>query len=61
MPPLTDTQAADKLVANYHTLRAELAKRIVGQEDVIEQVFIAWPPAGTACSKACPASRRRSS
>ena len=41
MPDLTDTQAAEQLRLSYEKLRVELAKKIVGQEDVIEHVFIA--------------------
>lgn len=51
---LTDTQAAEKLVANYNTLRAELAKRIVGNDDVIEQIFIAMAAGGHCLLEGVP-------
>ena len=54
MPPHTDTQAAERLVSNYNTLRAELAKRIVGNEDVIEQVFIAMAAGGHCLLEGVP-------
>jgi MoxR-like ATPase len=54
MPELTDTQAAERLVSNYNTLRAELAKRIVGNDDVIEQVFIAMAAGGHCLLEGVP-------
>ena len=36
-----DAQQAAKLLEAYHKLRTELGKLIVGQEEVIEQLFIA--------------------
>jgi MoxR-like ATPase len=50
----TDSQAADTLRAGYDKLRAELGKRIVGQEDVIEQVFIAMAAGGHALLEGVP-------
>jgi len=50
----TDTQAAGQLVANYNKLRTELSKRIVGQEDVIEQVFIAMVAGGHCLLEGVP-------
>ena len=41
---------------------AEVAKVVLGQEQVVEQPAVgAARPAATCCSKACPASRRRCS
>ena len=51
---MTDTQAAEKLVAGYQRLRAELAKKIVGQDDVIEQVFIAMAAGGHCLLEGVP-------
>ncbi len=50
----SDSQAADLLRAGYDKLRAELNKRIVGQEDVIEQVFIAMAAGGHALLEGVP-------
>jgi MoxR-like ATPase len=54
MPDISDSQAAAQLVNGYQTLRAELSKRIVGQEDVIEQVFIAMAAGGHALLEGVP-------
>ena len=54
MPDTTDSQAAELLVNGYNKLRAELAKRIVGQEDVIEQVFIAMAAGGHCLLEGVP-------
>jgi MoxR-like ATPase len=54
VPPVSDSQAADTLRAGYDKLRAELGKRIVGQEDVIEQVFIAMAAGGHALLEGVP-------
>jgi len=51
---MTDSQAAEKLVASYQQLRTELAKRIVGQQDVIEQVFIAMAAGGHCLLEGVP-------
>ena len=50
----TDSQAAEQFRAGYEKLRAELGKRIVGQEDVIEQVFIAMAAGGHALLEGVP-------
>ncbi|MBN1845205.1 MAG: AAA family ATPase, partial [Sedimentisphaerales bacterium] len=39
--PADDVQRAEQLVAAYHKVTAELARFIVGQEEVIEQLLIA--------------------
>ena len=54
MPELTDSQAAQQLLNGYNKLRTELAKRIVGQEDVIEQVFIAMAAGGHCLLEGVP-------
>ena len=54
MPDLTDTQAAEQLRLSYEKLRVELAKKIVGQEDVIEQVFIAMAAGGHCLLEGVP-------
>jgi MoxR-like ATPase len=54
MPDTSDSQAAENLVNGYNKLRAELAKRIVGQEDVIEQVFIAMAAGGHCLLEGVP-------
>jgi MoxR-like ATPase len=51
---MTDTEAAAQLVSGYNKLRAELSKRIVGQEDVIEQVFIAMAAGGHCLLEGVP-------
>ena len=50
----SDSQAAEQLRASYDKLRKELSKRIVGQEDVIEQVFIAMAAGGHALLEGVP-------
>ncbi len=54
MPELTDTQAAEQFRLSYEKLRVELAKRIVGQEEVIEQVFIAMAAGGHCLLEGVP-------
>ncbi len=54
MSSITDSEAAEQLVQSYNTLCAELSKRIVGQEDVIEQVFIAMVAGGHALLEGVP-------
>src|SRR5882757_5023190 len=54
MTDSSDTQAAAQLVAGYQKLCAELSKRIVGQQDVIEQVFIAMAAGGHALLEGVP-------
>jgi MoxR-like ATPase len=51
---MTDSQSAEKLVAGYQKLRAELSKRIVGQDAVIEQVFIAMAAGGHCLLEGVP-------
>jgi MoxR-like ATPase len=53
-PVPSDSQAAEILRAGYDKLRAELGKRIVGQDDVIEQVFIAMAAGGHALLEGVP-------
>nr|WP_256199287.1 AAA family ATPase [Verrucomicrobium spinosum] len=50
----TDTEAAQILVNGYQKLKTELSKRIVGQDDVIEQVFIAMAAGGHALLEGVP-------
>ncbi|TLD70019.1 MoxR family ATPase [Phragmitibacter flavus] len=50
----TDTQAAEQFRHSYQKLRTELAKRIVGQEDTVEQVFIAMAAGGHALLEGVP-------
>jgi len=54
LSPLTDTQAAENLCKAYARLRKEIGKRIVGQEDVVEQVFIAMVAGGHALLEGVP-------
>ena len=54
MPDITDSQAAEQLLKGYNKLRTELAKRIVGQEEVIEQVFIAMAAGGHCLLEGVP-------
>jgi MoxR-like ATPase len=51
---MSDTAAASALVAGFHRLKTELAKRIVGQEEVIEQVFIAMCAGGHSLLEGVP-------
>ena len=51
---MTDTEAATQLVSGYNKLCKELSKRIVGQEDVIEQVFIALAAGGHCLLEGVP-------
>ncbi|HSJ01396.1 MAG: AAA family ATPase [Verrucomicrobium sp.] len=53
-PAPTDSEAAQFLVNGYLRLKAELGKKIVGQEDVIEQVFIAMAAGGHALLEGVP-------
>jgi hypothetical protein len=57
--PAEDVAAVQNCEKAYNTIRDELAKVIVGQQDVIEQVLIAVFAKGTRCSKAFPAWPRR--
>ena len=50
-----------RLGAAIEQIKEQLSRVIVGQHDVIEQMLIALFAAATACSKACPAWRRRCS
>ena len=52
--PMSDQAAAASLVAGFTKLKAALAKRIVGQEDVIEQVFIAMCAGGHSLLEGVP-------
>lgn len=51
---MSDTAAATALVEGFNKLKAALAKRIVGQEDVIEQVFIAMAAGGHSLLEGVP-------
>lgn len=51
---MTDIEAAEQLRKSYQILRTELSKRIVGQEDIIEQVFIAMCAGGHALLEGVP-------
>ena len=56
-----DVKLVEKLHVKYAALKRELAKVIVGQEDVIEQTLIAVFSRGHALLVASRALRRRSS
>ena len=51
---MSDQAAAASLVAGFNKLKAALALRIVGQEDVIEQVFIAMAAGGHSLLEGVP-------
>jgi MoxR-like ATPase len=51
---MSDSASAEVLVAGYNRLKAALAKRIVGQEEVIEQVFIAMAAGGHSLLEGVP-------
>ncbi len=51
---MSDTAAAEVLVSGFNRLKEALAKRIVGQEDVIEQVFIAMAAGGHSLLEGVP-------
>ena len=51
---MTDSEAAAALVEGYNRLKTALAKRIVGQEAVIEQVFIALAAGGHSLLEGVP-------
>lgn len=51
---MSDQDAAASLVAGFNRLKTALAKRIVGQEDVIEQVFIAMAAGGHSLLEGVP-------
>lgn len=51
---MSDQAAAASLVAGFNRLKTALAKRIVGQEDVIEQVFIAMAAGGHSLLEGVP-------
>jgi MoxR-like ATPase len=51
---MSDTAAATALVSGFDKLKAALARRIVGQEDVIEQVFIAMCAGGHSLLEGVP-------
>ena len=59
MTSTDDTAAVQKCEAAYNRMRDELAKVIVGQDDVIDQLLMAIFAAATPCSEACPAWPRR--
>jgi len=50
-----DLAAAEKLKAAYKSLSQQLARVIVGQDQVIEELLIALFSRAIASSKACPA------
>jgi MoxR-like ATPase len=51
---MSDAAAAEVLVSGFNRLKQALAKRIVGQEDVIEQVFIAMTAGGHSLLEGVP-------
>ena len=51
---MSDTTAAEVLVSGFNRLKQALAKRIVGQEEVIEQVFIAMAAGGHSLLEGVP-------
>lgn len=51
---MSDQAAAASLVAGFNKLKAALAKRIVGQDEVIEQVFIAMAAGGHSLLEGVP-------
>jgi len=51
---MSDSEAAVALVEGYNRLKTALAKRIVGQEAVIEQVFIALAAGGHSLLEGVP-------
>ena len=51
---MTDSEAAAALVQGYNRLKTALARRIVGQEAVIEQVFIALAAGGHSLLEGVP-------
>ena len=51
---MSDAAAAETLVSGFNRLKEALAKRIVGQEDVIEQVFIAMAAGGHSLLEGVP-------
>ncbi len=51
---MSDSEAAAALVQGYNRLKTALAKRIVGQEAVIEQVFIALAAGGHSLLEGVP-------
>jgi MoxR-like ATPase len=51
---MSDSAAAAALVSSYNKLKAALGKRIVGQEAVIEQVFIAITAGGHSLLEGVP-------
>ena len=54
----SDEQLARKIAAVYRQMAAEVGKAIVGQHEVIEQLFIAIFAAAIACWKACRVWRK---
>ena len=56
----SDLDAMKKLKSAFDTIKEQLNRVIVGQDQVIEELLIALFAAATACSKACPAWPRRS-
>ncbi|MDP1587064.1 MAG: AAA family ATPase, partial [Prosthecobacter sp.] len=51
---MSDTASAASLVANFQKLKAALGRRIVGQEAVIEQLFIALAAGGHSLLEGVP-------
>ncbi len=51
---MSDTAAAAAFVEGYHKLKAALSRRIVGQDQVIEQVFIAIAAGGHSLLEGVP-------
>jgi MoxR-like ATPase len=51
---MSDTAAATAFVEGYHKLKTALSRRIVGQDEVIEQVFIAIAAGGHSLLEGVP-------
>ena len=51
-------QRIDTARSSFDDLRAEMARGIVGHEELIEQVFSPSFAAATVCSRACRGSER---
>ena len=56
----SDLDAMRKMKAAFDSIKQQLNRVIVGQDQVIEELLIALSPAVTACWKACPVLPRPS-
>jgi MoxR-like ATPase len=54
----SDVEAVDAFVEKYSDLRAEIAKVIVGQDEVVKKVLISIFSRGMVCLSGCPALQR---